>query len=130
MKAGRELDALIAEKVMGLFPCVDPIGKCEAAHMKPCQCWAEKPGGAGGGLKSYSEDISAAWEVVEKLGLAVIPLVVCPENPTPGYWAGLISSYVTHEDSVIDERLVGKVAATAPLAICLAGLKVMGIQVE
>lgn len=54
-KPGRELDALVAAKVMGLIcgkdwhdPCFDPQ-------------FCDQP------LHSYSTSISAAWEVVEKL---------------------------------------------------------------
>ena len=66
MKQGRKLDALISEKVMGLEPWLeqDPRWKCKAFKAKyvplgmtpkPCS------------LPEYSTDISAAWEVVEKL---------------------------------------------------------------
>lgn len=76
MKPGRELDALVAEKVMGiqkLHPheiveyedtyytkCL-VCGQSNATtdfHLEESQC---------GEFKKYSTDIAAAWEVVEKL---------------------------------------------------------------
>lgn len=65
MKPGRELDALIAEKVFKLKPCSDPLGRCEGAHTNPIQCWGD--GGAGEELRPYSTYITAAWEVVEHI---------------------------------------------------------------
>lgn len=66
MKPGRELDALIAEMVMGFepWPVQDPMWECKAFKAryvpygqaaKPC----EPP--------AYSTDIAAAWKVVEKV---------------------------------------------------------------
>lgn len=55
MNAGRELDALIAEKVMG-----DPLQLKMAL-----------------GPRHYSTDIAAAWEVVEKLRTAKYELLIC-----------------------------------------------------
>lgn len=71
LPAGRGTDALIAEKVLKLntpnedYPC--PICGSEMWHGKDrarcsvCNEWRYSP------YKEYSSDISAAWEVVEKL---------------------------------------------------------------
>lgn len=59
MQPGRELDALVAVQVMGLrrekrkIPCPDGIPGCAVAHY--------------GYFPPFSTDISASWEVVEKL---------------------------------------------------------------
>lgn len=59
MKPGRELDALVAEKVMGLV-------NCEKHKGSYCHAFPESPD-KGGETKPYSTDIAAAWEVVEKM---------------------------------------------------------------
>ena len=118
MDAGRELDALVAEKVMGCDPvkgmyyCTDPN------HPNKC----------GEGIAHYSTDISAAWEVVEKLqndGIAfgmwwdaheldkrfrVESYPGCGENT----WA--YRGHNKHKPFEIE-------CDTAPHAICLAALK-------
>lgn len=78
MKPGRELDALVAEKVMGCkVYCVDPnYSYKDPPKMWRCDC--PGPNSAGerphaddysfdGEIKSYSTDIAAAWQVVEHL---------------------------------------------------------------
>lgn len=118
MTPGRELDALIAEKVMGLKPCSDPIGRCDSAHTIPIQCWGE--GGGGSELKSYSADIAAAWEVVEhvrlKLGFPGFSF-----HAADGFeveFSRLDGKFLQNEDTIFMGR-----ADTAPHAICLAALK-------
>jgi len=69
MKPGRELDALVAEKVMGWveFSPIDPTidfgvhGKYRWNYAKDPKDGKQKP------IPWYSEDIAAAWEVVEKM---------------------------------------------------------------
>lgn len=72
LEAGPELDAIIAEKVMGLRPCkftmIASIAggpdywKCQHEH--PFKCYPIDPNGP---RTKYSENISAAWQVVEKM---------------------------------------------------------------
>ena len=144
MKAGRELDALIAEKVMGwkLFR----VGYCGTDDETPEQGKYEKAldragfdsvgwyvwtGGKvvlweDGFTKEhcFSTNIADAWEVVEKLGrwrgfdfMLVMP---DPEQTfhLHTYEAGW---YEATNDG--PERRVVSDADTAPLAICLAALK-------
>lgn len=70
MKPGRELDALIATKIFGWYFKKMPTGKMllppdndERKYF--AAVWDEN--GIPGYLPEYSTDISAAWEVVEKL---------------------------------------------------------------
>jgi hypothetical protein len=57
MKAGRELNIRVAEEVMGRRFVQDEIfGDMESSN-----------NGTHGYLQPYSEDISAAWQVMEKL---------------------------------------------------------------
>lgn len=101
MIPGRELDALIAEKVMGLR----------------CPDWISCGRGRGAwehSLKHYSTDISAAWEVVEKLNLLErFELSRRDKKFT-------ITTYSQYENHSIYVE-----APTAPHAVCLAALKVM-----
>jgi hypothetical protein len=160
MVAGRELDALVAEKVMGWevergYPCwcspedgswdaYEPPERDEdwddARWQRAQTRYAERIAGefchsqpvrverfkwedtGGDGLRRtplafYSTDISAAWEVVEKLTAS-------------GHLTGGVSKHLNGKYmAVFSEQLGGGVFAvsadceSAPLAICLAALK-------
>jgi hypothetical protein len=72
LEAGQELDELVAERVMGL-PILDlDTANCpycggemwhgrERARCTSCSEWRYSP------YKNYSDDIAAAWDVVEKM---------------------------------------------------------------
>lgn len=106
ISAGRELDALIAEKVMGWVKTLrlpnahdtwdDPAGLCKS--------WVE--------MFTPSTDISAAWQVVEKLRLSQFDVHLCTATVFGdwkcGFWKGSAGTVS---------------ASTAPLAICLASLR-------
>jgi hypothetical protein len=111
VKEGRELDALVAEKVMGetVFP---DYGEFNARGVKP-----------------YSTDIAAAWQVVEKLGLfsrgfkwrEIETLgALLQHNPRTDRWAVIVRYYDGDADVAADN------CDTAPHAICLAALKAIG----
>ena len=113
IKAGRELDALVAEKVMG-WKSVDRAD--------------EKDGGDFYGVTIrdgltavyrvplYSVDIAAAWEVVEKCS-------------GPSFWierhpnAWQVCFY-----ELGDSHAKTGLASSAPWAICLAALKAVGYK--
>ncbi len=118
MKPGRELDALVAEKVMGFKPCSDPIGKCDAAHMSPPLCWD------GSELKPYSTNISAAWEVVEKVSLLGWERAL--GKTRDGEWCTLYHDLLD-SDHRCDFSTRGE---SAPHAICLAALNAVGVEVQ
>lgn len=121
MEAGRELDALIAEKVMGLQPW--PVQEFSERVFRaalvpqghdplPCSC------------PKYSSDIAAAWDVVERLRD-----FKHPEDEHAGftvwqYWkGGYAAGWSWHEAEYGVE-----LADTAPHAICLAALKAVGVD--
>lgn len=125
------MDALIAEKVMGLFPCSDPIGRCDGAHTTPIQCWASKKGAGGSELAAYSTDIAAAWEVAQKIvdmdednifNVQLSPSKFEECEVEVRYWDASDPN-----DPVLAGPfyLLGK---TAPHAICLAALKAVGVE--
>jgi len=140
MKAGRELDALIAEKVMGwkLFR----VGYCGTDDETPEQGKYEKAldragfdsvgwyvwtGGKvvlweDGFTKEhcFSTNIADAWEVVRKMGMVLI------ENSGEAF--GKLDEwnvqFVGH-DKEGEPHWVSESAETVELAICLAALKVV-----
>ena len=120
-EAGRELDALVAEKVMGWTrglrygngngEWIEP-GRENDAHKRT---WDTTP--------CFSTDIAAAWQVVERMeadGWGHKHLFHSPGAEDPGYYwtfmkpgKGIRSMSESH-------------AETLPLAICLAALKAVG----
>lgn len=107
MEAGRELDALVAEQVMGLRYVQGP-------HPT---------------IPRYSTDIAAAWHVVDKMGwsycyfeLGHQPFDAFSDGeggdyPVSSYW------YCSAEQEYRAE------GASPPHAICLAALKAVGVDV-
>ena len=167
-EAGRELDKLIAEKVMGLpniemmhltydpecdgvdefYPSSVPLGRI-SFYKTDDYCWRTDDERQRDQARSqevnapqadgiwrdpimlavdahlvprYSTDIAAAWEVVEKLNLLVMPI------DEDDWMAGQLDSrysYASAETGVIDGYIAfHAVADTAPLAICRAALKI------
>jgi hypothetical protein len=114
MKAGSELDVLIATEIMGA------IDRGSG--------WVEWPPTRGIIVPPrYSKDISAAWQVVEK--------IVGPDvnfrlhRSLDGNYSALIGDgdYGAETDMRYKHW---SVSDTAPHAICLASLKAMGINTE
>jgi len=101
MKPGRELDALVAEKVMGWAPEY-PGGWLHPPRNHPNRKKYLDHDGCSV-LQPYSTDIAAAWEVVEKIEYN-LELIEDEE------WIA----------SFFGVRAFGK---SAPHAICLAALK-------
>jgi hypothetical protein len=121
----RELDAIIAEKVLGLEPCDNwrPINLGSAggpAMLKECppthNCYPRsRP-------STYSSNIYAAWSVVEHLARErgwEVTIKVCGQS----------------QEVTIDKREPGAAvvekaeAETAPMAICLAALRAVAQNV-
>lgn len=100
MKPGRELDALVAEKVMGWTEVCGYEGEYKGY-------WKILP--------KYSTDIAAAWAVVE------LPLF-------DGWAIGRNASGKWEVFNPWENNFVVSVADTAPHAICLAALKAVGYE--
>ena len=124
MKAGRELDALIAEKVMG-------CKVLRAGGMVMCDClrYPLHDVGNNNELRAYSTDIAAAFEVVEKLQAAGFKWALMSRSPimsdsrvVPHARLWNYSEGVLTTDKSAD-------ADTLSLAICLAALKAVGVSV-
>ena len=125
MPAGREMDALIAEKVMG-----HTVDKREryvkssilSKRRQPMHKITELFVG-GYYLRKYSESIEAAWEVVNKI--CVSAPNDCWTGPTMqiNYEHDSCEVIFTNLDSIdCAVESVQAIAESAPLAICRAAL--------
>lgn len=121
MQAGRELDELIATKVMGwrkeiVYPPTE--------LMPPYYIWVN-PMDSDNCLPKFnpSTNIADAWEVVEKM-------------LEQGYDMRLDYLYAHETYICLFDKAIpyysegGEYANTAPLAICLAALKTVGVKVN
>ena len=99
----REIDALVAEKVMGL--------KFYHASGEPDLV---KVDGKKTDIPKYSTSIEAAWQVVEKI--PNMDMQFCGDN-----WCKVTFGY-KGDTFTIESH-------TAPLAICLAALKAVGVEI-
>lgn len=142
MTAGRELDALVAEKVMGWkrWTCADfQFQKAVLYHSNPqyLVTWRrddslplceDQPS-----VPRYSTDIAAAWTVVEKMheeGFGVEIGHAC--TPGYGWYATFVANAAQYEHSEDYEPATERMAVRAPatpLAICLAALKALDAEV-
>jgi hypothetical protein len=123
MKPGRELDALIAEKVMGYPAFAKQVLEQLGAHLlgegehEHCLVCGRGIDGTLECLPYYSTDISAAWEVVEKAGL----LKRFTLEQTDHGWEVWDRNEVSGDDLIAG-------GLSAPHAICLAALKAVGVD--
>jgi hypothetical protein len=109
MKAGPELDALVAEKVMGWEIWRHPYGQIEIiTEDDTCEIEYFKP----------STDMKTAWEVVEKFFRVDIET---------GFGANEHCVTIRNEDGWTKSYAYAK---TVQLAICLAALKAVGVEVD
>jgi hypothetical protein len=117
MVVGPELDALVAEKVMNYRGGEDISWDLSQQPFRQ----TVQP-------LLYSTDIAAAWEVVDKVRARIPSQFAIGCEGYPLYWwarfvgPGLVpgmENYGWHEAQ----------APTAPLAICLAALKAVGVEV-
>lgn len=130
MPAGREMDALVAEKVMEWSTWYDnrvelypPEGSEENRGR-----WTKRGGILMPALiPSYSTSIADAWLVVEKIkGSSDQDLfTIQQEDMHPGLWEAGWMEYLPYEGGYLK---LSSVAATAPLAICRAALKAVQID--
>lgn len=116
MKTGRELDALVAEKVMGW----KRLYRVDWHGMD--WMWDKKQGALYPEIQTtpqYSTSIEAAWEVVGKFTFFYLWR---DGKLLDGQWECKLTEK--------DEREFYVVAPTAPHAICLAALRAVGVDVD
>lgn len=121
MKPGRDLDALIAEKVMGgnqyeayFVKAIDHDSASVSYETR--LTWPP-----------YSTDIAAAWVVVDALYIHKHVMVLYKENTVmaPSGWYASFDFKYPEPDKAEDQFIWAK---TAPHAICLAALKAVGYE--
>lgn len=129
MLAGRELDALVAEKVMGwTWHAVNNICLMLAPQDVKIEIWSAEAL-MRHSIPCYSTDIGAAWQVVEKMGTRVASKrcagdFILEWDHLDNCWcAGW--AYYSYDGPQYE--FAGK-AETVPLAICLAGLDAVGYE--
>lgn len=109
MKPGRELDALVAEKVMG-YPGDGNVWYVTGDYANPDS------------IPEYSTDIAAAWEVVEKMKHSSWSFSIRSSDDCEAEFSLNDGKFLQNADTVGMGR-----GDTAPYAICLAALKAVGI---
>jgi hypothetical protein len=137
MTAGRELDALIAEKVMGKrihkVPTETHIWRTDLDRYDVTSgddiCFADEGPMGREPVPDYSSDIAAAWEVVEKLIADGYMFSVGSETDALPYFAqcwktGGKPCNLGHDHI----HTIQEFAQTAPLAICLVALKAVVVN--
>jgi len=115
--ADRELDALVAEKVMGFEVGIYESYRGITGISYVCK---DKYPSGEFDLPNYSTDIKAAWEVVEKFSDESFEL----DHFCDGVWTCKFRWVDDEGESEAEAK-----AKTAPRAICLAALKAMGVEV-
>ena len=129
----RELDALVAEHLTGEVPeiywedahavfrfeteheAVEAMRKLKAQLNLPKVDWESMAVTRIKSYRPYSSDVSAAWVVIEKISSPANPLQIRREK---GRW------HVAFGDQV------EAVSRSSSVAICLAALRAIGIEVE
>lgn len=126
MNAGKDLDVLIAKKVMGLDPMRagpdDTIFTIDRDWVMPGEYWIYEEGRGYDHVPAYSTDLSAAWLVVDKIGLFRTALMA------QGEITGRDDEWVVYKERFGIEWEWHVIGSTPAHAICLAALKVMGIE--
>ncbi len=115
IKAGKELNTLIAERIMGLSRIVNHVGTYTMldADKKPINSadkleWLPYP--------DYSNEISEAWKVVEHLNLLWFQIgreSVC----------GVYHDVIAYGHHDMRDKIHVSVEGSAAYAICIAALK-------
>ena len=112
LKAGREMDMMVATKVMG-----HTLHKQKHVVLESTQL-GSRP------LRSYSKSIEDAWEVAEAMGITLIPI-------EGGSWFALIgpkegwkspAEFLACLQAGDFLRAGAAVTDSAPLSVCLAAL--------
>ena len=117
MKAGRELDALVAEKVMG-----------HSVLVLEGHPFIYHPEGYQQAVPKYSTDVADAWEMVDKLSKDGYFMHIYGHDArwSVGYISPSLSRRWNKEKVEIEGLCKSE---SAPLSICLAALKAVGVEV-
>jgi hypothetical protein len=121
MKPGRELDALIAEKVMGAtrLPGYNVLTVCNTGRIR--DHWPVPDWDTGECIPFYSTNILAAWEVVEKI--KSLTEYNGKLHATREPWLVFCTNL-----SDIDDGFNLNFWDVNPLTICLAAIETIGVS--
>jgi hypothetical protein len=114
MTKSRDLDMIMSQDVLGHKVFYEKNGSIREKIM----------GGQSRPLRSYSQDIAAAWEIVEKLGITLLPVdqgwfaIVGKKHG----WASPAEFLIFLQNADF-ARAGAAVGEHAPLTICLAAMK-------
>ena len=122
----REIDALVAEKVFNQPVEWVEVLDYQGKRKEPYLCESNEGYGSSDEVDHYSTSIADAWEVVEKIrgDGRWWQITDCEEEG----WHASAWRTVTENDAPVCE--CDAVADTAPMAICLAALKAVGVEVQ
>lgn len=126
-KAGRELDAAVAEKVMGCTVIRGDFGWLKCGDGVTCaypHASRDRDDQLSGELARYSTDIAAATTVTERLREHRITVYWRPETQK---WQVMIARRPLSHDP-FQLTLANVTAPTLPLAICLAALEAISFR--
>ncbi|MBC7533815.1 MAG: hypothetical protein H7318_19785 [Oligoflexus sp.] len=116
MNKPRELDILMAQKVLGH----------QTYHEKTGALRERLPSGQTRPLRPFANDITAAWEIVEKLGITLLPV--------DQGWFALVgqkrgwtspAEFITYLQTADFANSGAAVGEQAPMTICLAAMKAL-----
>ena len=133
MPAGREMDALLAEKIMGYT-----LSELSLPAYPKYKLFDIESGEFSGYVKEvphYSTDIADAWEVVKRMPIP-FKLEKCWEKAYqigPEGWSACWCTDADCEGCNENSRCTNgddAWAETAPLAICRYALKVAGVKIN
>lgn len=119
MNPGRELDALIAEKVMGLL--INGTAEHADGSVEPAFGNANGISGQAYPARNYSTDIAAAWQIAEKLKEKKLYLSLSITR------FGSDQAYEASVSNQIGARICGEYGDTPAIAICRAALKAINL---
>lgn len=123
LPAGPELDALVAERVLGWSNCHIGLTYRKAMGIPPEMLAKQPPGrtiGCAWQVVDYSQAIGCAWQVVEAMRSRGWLLSLLSESPHGGLW--------TAEFELGNRNIFGPPSVGAPLAICRAALSALEAQ--
>jgi hypothetical protein len=117
MKPGKELDALVAEKVMGLV-----LGFMSEEDIEPSVV-VDQATMSFDVIPHYSTDIAAAWEVLDSLAVVEADVTISNIPPEVGF-----TGYVCRILAQDFKETIATSEVSAPHAISLAALKAVGVE--
>lgn len=137
VEAGRELDALIADRVLGLVPCDAWVVHSRNLSGPSFIQMPDKQCAHGGGCypagfpAAYSTNVAAAWQVVEKLREQFYVEITdgIPSRPRRHEWKVTLVPLDPESELPLWFQRATCVGKSLPLTLCRTALLVIGVDV-